>query len=73
MHKAARLPASMDSSIQAAGEASGSINMVMVFVRSFVHFVRIFNLKGLIFPYYKVNRRYFLIHLGMHHTMGFGG
>ncbi len=43
--------------------------MVMVFVRSFVLFVQIFNLKGLILPYYKVNRHYFLIHLGMHHTL----
>jgi hypothetical protein len=42
--------------------------MVMVFVRSFVLFVWIFNLKGLILPYFKVNRCYFSIHLGVHHT-----
>jgi hypothetical protein len=40
--------------------------MVMVFGRSFVLFVQIFNLKGLILPYYKVNRHYFLMHLHMH-------
>jgi hypothetical protein len=54
--------------IQAAGGAGGSITMVMVFVRLFVLFVRIFYLKVLVLPYYKVNRRYFLIHLGVHHT-----
>jgi hypothetical protein len=52
----------------AAGGVSGSITMVMVFFRSFVLFVRIFNLKGLTLLYYKVKRHYFLIHLGMHHT-----
>jgi hypothetical protein len=45
--------------------------MVMVFVRSFLLFVWICNLKGLILPYYKVNRRYLLIHLGVYHTTAF--
>jgi hypothetical protein len=53
---------------QSASGASGSITMVMVIVRSFVLFVRIFNLKGLILIYYKVNWCYFSIHLGLHHT-----
>ncbi len=29
---------------------------------------RCFNLKGLILPYYKFHKHYFLIHLGVHHT-----
>jgi hypothetical protein len=41
--------------IHAAGRASGSITMAMVFVRSFVLFVRIFKIERLIVPYYKVN------------------
>ncbi len=40
----------------------------MVFGRSFVLFVQIYNLEELIIPYYKVNRQYFFIHLRRHHT-----
>jgi hypothetical protein len=43
--------------------------MVMVFVVSFVLFVHFFNYKGLILPYYKVNRHYFLAHPRVHHTI----
>jgi hypothetical protein len=69
MCKAAHPSGGVDHQIHAAGGASSSITMLMVFVRSFVLFVRIFSLKGLILPYYKVNRRYFLMHTGVHHTI----
>jgi hypothetical protein len=46
MHQAARPSGGVDSSnpsLQAAGGTSGSITMVIVFVRSFVLFVKIDN------------------------------
>jgi hypothetical protein len=45
--------------IHDAGGVSGSITIVMVFVRS-CFLCGFFNLRGLILPYYKVNRCYFV-------------
>jgi hypothetical protein len=68
MGKAARLSDSMDSSNPCRWRGKWLHHHVMVFVRSFVHFVQVLKLKWLILPTYKVNSRYFLMHLGVHHT-----